>query len=124
MWLNMVNVKPPHLADLEVESMKKFNLDYKRYSQKYPRKLLRKMLQFILEVQLEVSCDNDGREYEEIIELEKEELIRVMLRLHQKVNAVGFGTYEVLRTEKPSNRSFRTISSVIHVRINGYNDFS
>jgi len=31
MWLNMVNVKPPHLIDLEVESMKKFILlDYKR----------------------------------------------------------------------------------------------
>ena len=37
MWLSMVNVKPPHLADLEVESMKKFILDYKRYSQKCPR---------------------------------------------------------------------------------------
>ena len=27
MWLNMVNVKPPYLADLEIESMKKFMLD-------------------------------------------------------------------------------------------------
>ena len=27
MWLNMVNVKPPHLSDLEVESVKKFILD-------------------------------------------------------------------------------------------------
>jgi hypothetical protein len=34
MWLNMVNVKPPQLADLEIESMKKFILEYKRYSQK------------------------------------------------------------------------------------------
>jgi len=33
MWLNIVNVKPPYLADLEIESMKKFILDYKRYSQ-------------------------------------------------------------------------------------------
>ena len=33
MWLNMINVKTPHLA---VDSMKKFTLDYKRYSQKYP----------------------------------------------------------------------------------------
>ena len=24
MWLNMVNVKPPYLPDLEIESMKKF----------------------------------------------------------------------------------------------------
>jgi len=29
-------IKLPHLADLEVESMKKFILDYKRYSQKCP----------------------------------------------------------------------------------------
>ena len=83
MWLSMVNVKPPHLADLEVESMKKFILDYKRYSQKYPRQLLRKMQQFILEEQLEVICDEDGREYEEIAELEKEEFIQVMLKIHQ-----------------------------------------
>ena len=83
MWLSMVNVKPPHLADLEVESMKKFILDYKRYSQKCPRQLLRKMQQFILEEQLEVICDEDGREYEEIVELEKEEFIQVMLKIHQ-----------------------------------------
>ena len=30
MWLNMVNVKPPYLVDLEIESMKKFILEYKR----------------------------------------------------------------------------------------------
>ncbi len=83
MWLSMVNVKPPHLADLEVESMKKFILDYKRYSQKCPRQLLRKMQQFILEEQLEVICDEDGREYEEIAELDKEEFIQGMLKIHQ-----------------------------------------
>ena len=44
--LSMVNVKSPHLSDLEVESMKKFILDYKRCSQKCPRQLLRKMQQF------------------------------------------------------------------------------
>ena len=43
LWFSMVNVKPPYLADLEVESMKTFILDYKRYSQKCPRHLLRKM---------------------------------------------------------------------------------
>ena len=64
MCLNMVNVKPPHLSDLDVDSMKKFILDYKRYSQKCPRQLLRKMKQFILKEQLEVICDKDGREYE------------------------------------------------------------
>ena len=36
MWLNMVNVKPPYLFDLEVERMKKIILEYKRYAQKCP----------------------------------------------------------------------------------------
>ena len=47
MWLNMVDVKPPYLADLEIEMMKKFILDYKRYSQKCPRERLRCMQQFM-----------------------------------------------------------------------------
>jgi len=64
----MFNVKPPHLADLEVESMKKFILDYQRYS---TRPSLRKMQQFILEEQLEEFCDEDRREYEDVVELEK-----------------------------------------------------
>ena len=76
----MVNFKPRHLSDLEVESMKKLILDYKRYSQKCPRQLLRK---FIMEEQLHVICDEDFRDFEEIVELEKEEFIQVMLRLHQ-----------------------------------------
>jgi len=46
--LNMINVQLPK-ADLKIESMKKFILDYKRYSQKCSRKLLRIMQQFILE---------------------------------------------------------------------------
>ena len=79
MWLSMVNVKPPHLADLEVESMKKFTL---RYSQKISRQLLRKMRQIILEEQLDVICDEGGRDFEEIVELEKEEFIQI-IRLHQ-----------------------------------------
>ena len=37
MWLYMVHVKPPYLVDLEIESMKKFILEYKRYAQKCPR---------------------------------------------------------------------------------------
>ena len=44
MWLSMVNVKPPHL---DVESMKKFILGYKRYGQKCPRQLLRKIIEAI-----------------------------------------------------------------------------
>jgi len=68
----MVNVKPPHLSDLEVESMKKFILDYKGYSQKCPRQLLRRMQQFILDEQLDDICDEDGRDYEEIVEIEKD----------------------------------------------------
>ena len=53
---------------VEVESMKKFILDYKQYSQKCPRQLLRKMQQFILEEQLDVICDEDSRDDEEIVE--------------------------------------------------------
>ena len=34
MWLNMVHVKPPCIDNLQIETMKKFILDYKRYSQK------------------------------------------------------------------------------------------
>jgi len=36
LWLNMVYVKPPYLLDLEIESKKKFILEYQRYSQKCP----------------------------------------------------------------------------------------
>jgi len=67
MWLKMVNVNPPHLADLEGESIKKFILDYKRYSHKCPRQFLRRMQNFILKEQLELMCDKDGREYEDIV---------------------------------------------------------
>jgi len=83
MWLFMVNVKPPDLADLEVEIMKKFIQDYKRYSQKMSPTIATEMKQFILEEKLEVICDEDGREYEEIVELEREKSMQVMLRLHQ-----------------------------------------
>ena len=80
----MINVKPPHLADLEVESMKKFILDYRRCSKKCPRQLLRKIQQFFPEEQIEVIFNENGREYEEIVELEKRGVcIQVMLRLHQ-----------------------------------------
>jgi len=41
------------------------------------------MQHFILEEQLDVICDEDGREFEEIVELDKEEFIQLMLRLHQ-----------------------------------------
>jgi len=64
------------------------------------------------------------RNLEEIVELVKEEFIQVMLCLRPEVNAVGFGTYEVLGIDKPPNRSVCPISSAIHVRISGYNDFS
>ena len=53
LWLNMVNVKPPNLLDLEIESMKKFILEYDRYSQKCPRQRLRSMQPFVLEEHLE-----------------------------------------------------------------------
>ena len=79
----MLNVKSPHMAHLEVESMKKFILNNNIYSQKFPLQLLREMQQIILEEQLDVICDNDARYFEEIVEFEKEEFVQIMLRLHQ-----------------------------------------
>jgi hypothetical protein len=83
MWMNMVNVKPPYLPDLEIESMKKFILEYKRYSQKCPRQLLRNMQQFILEDHMEMIVSESGQEYDEIMDLERDEFIGVMLHMHQ-----------------------------------------
>ena len=68
MSLNMVNVKTPYLADLELESTKKIILDNKRYSQKCPQQLLHRMQQFILEEQLEVLCDEEGIAWDEVQE--------------------------------------------------------
>jgi hypothetical protein len=51
--LNMFNVKPPQLADLEIVSMKKFILDYKRFAQKCPPQMLRSIHHFILEEYLD-----------------------------------------------------------------------
>ena len=55
-----------HIADLEVGSVKKFILDYKR--KKCPRQLHLNIQQFILEEQLEVFCDKDVRENGDIVE--------------------------------------------------------
>jgi len=67
--------------------MKKFILDYTRYSQKFPRQLLRKMQQFILEEQLDLICDEDGRKFEEIVELEKRS--RMLSEFKQKIANYG-----------------------------------
>ena len=83
MWPNMVNVKPPYLADFEMESMKKFILDFKKYSQKCLRQLLRNMQQFILEDHLDIIVSESGGEIDEVMHLERDELIRIMLRMHQ-----------------------------------------
>ena len=47
LWLTMLNVKSPHLLDVEIDSMKKFILELKRCSPKCPRQLLRSMQQFV-----------------------------------------------------------------------------
>ena len=74
MWLNinMVNVKPPYLVDLEVESMKKNILEYKRYAQTCPRQLLRSM-QFMLEEHLDIMCSESGEEMEEFMALAQDD---------------------------------------------------
>ncbi len=83
LWLNVVNVKPPYLLDLEIENMKNFILEYKRYSQKCPRQLLCSMQQFVLEEHMEVLCSEAEMEMEEIMELARDDFITAMLRLHQ-----------------------------------------
>ena len=70
MWLNMVNVKPPYLVDLEIESMNIFILECKRYAQKFHRQLLRSMQQFVFE------------EMEDFMALARDEFISAMLRMH------------------------------------------
>ena len=65
----MVNVKPQYLVDLEVESTKKYILEYKRYAQKCPHQLLRSMQQFILEKNLEIMCSEAGEEMEDFMAL-------------------------------------------------------
>ena len=79
----MVNVKPRYLPDLEIESMKKFILDYKRYSQKWPRQLLRNMQKFILEEHLNIIVSESGGEIDEVMHLERDDFIGIMLRMHQ-----------------------------------------
>jgi hypothetical protein len=83
MWLSMVNVKPPQLADLEVESMKKFILDFKRYAQRCPPQLLRRMQHFILEEHLEVIIENVGARRVDIMGLDRDDFIEVMLQMHR-----------------------------------------
>jgi hypothetical protein len=83
MWLSMVNVKPPQLADLEIESMKKFILDYKRYAQKCPEQLLRSMQQFILEDHLDVIIENSEMARREVMGLNRDGFIQIMLQMHQ-----------------------------------------
>ena len=67
MWLNIfVNVKPPYVTDSEINRMKKFILDYKRYSQKCPRQVLRNIQKFILEY-FNIIVSENGGELDEIM---------------------------------------------------------
>ena len=79
----MVNVKPDFRNSLEVDSMKKFILEYKRYSQKCPRQLLRSLQQLLLEDHLKIICMEDDQELEEVMELARDEFISLMLKMHQ-----------------------------------------
>jgi hypothetical protein len=60
MWRSMVNIKSPQLFDMELESMKKFILEYKRYAQKCPEALRRKMQHFLLKEHLDVIAENES----------------------------------------------------------------
>jgi hypothetical protein len=87
MWLNMVNVKPPQLLDLELGSMKKFILDYKRYAQKCPQPLLRGMQHFILEDHVDIIADFDLQDREDVMALGRDDFITVMLKMHQATSS-------------------------------------
>jgi len=78
--LNKVNVKPPYLLDLEIESMKKFILEYMIYSQKCPRQLLSSMQRFELEEHLNILCSDDGIEIE-LMDRTQDEFITSVLRI-------------------------------------------
>jgi hypothetical protein len=82
LWLNMVNIKPPQLADLEIESMKKFILDHKRYDQKCPEQLRRRMQHFVLEDHLDVMAEFALEDRDDIMTLDRDEFIDLMLKMH------------------------------------------
>ena len=64
--------------------MKKFILEYKRYSQICLRQLLRSMQPFVHEDHLDILCSEDEIELELINqELARDEFITSMLRTHQ-----------------------------------------
>ena len=81
-WLSMFNVKSPQLLDLEILSMKKFILDYKRYSQKCPPQLLRNIHHFILEEHLEIIVEFSGMRRRAIVGLAWDEFIHQMLQMY------------------------------------------
>jgi hypothetical protein len=88
MWLSMVNVMPPQLLDLEIESMKKFILEYKGYAQKCPEPLSRKMQHFILEEHLDVIAENDFQDRDEVMDLGRDEFnIRDVMLKSQQANS-------------------------------------
>jgi hypothetical protein len=74
------------------------------------------MQQFILEKKLEGICDKDGRDYEEVVELEKDDFIQVMLKIHQANSMAKYGeNHKKWRNwtypSKPTSNMWRTLSS-------------
>jgi hypothetical protein len=83
MWLNMFNVKPPQLADIEIESMKKFILEHKSYFQKCSEQLCWRMQHFILEDHLDIIVDFGLHDQDEIMAQNRDDFIVKMLEMHQ-----------------------------------------
>jgi hypothetical protein len=69
------------LADLETESMMKFILEYKRYSQKQPKQLRRRMQHFILEDHLDIIVDFGLHDRDEIMALFRDDFKVTMLEM-------------------------------------------
>ena len=87
MWLSMVNVKPPQWVDLEIENMKKFILDYKRYAQKCPQPLLRSMQQFILDEHLDVIIHSCGETRAYVMAQDRDNFTAIMLSIHNATSS-------------------------------------
>jgi len=92
----------PYLADLDIESMKKFHyvFENKWYSQKCPRQLLRNMQPFILEEHLDINVSECGGEIDEVMHLKRDQFIGIMLRMHQAYSKMSFNGEINMKMEK------------------------
>ena len=86
MWIS------PYHADLEIDNMKKFILDYKCYSQKCQRQRLRNIKQFVYsEEYLDKFVSERGGEMDDVMHMGRDEFIEIMLRMQFRSKMVFDG---------------------------------